>query len=163
MYNQTPETFPVQFIEANVLDPNFTEKYAHLRGQFDYVHSANVIHLFHYEDQIIFLRNLAFMAKAGGQLFGRQVGEAEDSPTLSVRIEGKGDRFTPNQFRQMWVDATGSQADGWESRLVNYDELRLAQGYKKHSLEWTVRAPEKLPMNNYTVVVEELETKQPEG
>lgn len=152
MYNQTSETFPVRFVEANLIEPNFAGKYAHLRGQFDYVHSANVIHLFNYEEQMTFLRNLAFLAKPGALLFGRQVGEAEDSPTLSLRIEGKGERFTPNQFRQMWVDATGSQADGWESRLVEYDELRLARDYKKHSLEWMVKAPDRLSTDDQRVM-----------
>ncbi|KAK2763739.1 hypothetical protein FQN54_009355 [Arachnomyces sp. PD_36] len=148
MYNQSSENIPVRFVEANLLDPNFTTRHDNLRGQFDYVHSANVVHLFDYEGQMTFLRNLAFLAKPGGLLWGRQVGEAEDSPTRSLRIEGKGDRFTPNEFRQMWVDATCSQVAGWESRLVKYDELRLAQDYKKYSLEWVMNAPEQICVNS---------------
>ncbi|KAK3935311.1 S-adenosyl-L-methionine-dependent methyltransferase [Diplogelasinospora grovesii] len=142
LYNQSPADFPVTFLQADILSPDFPRRFAHLRAQFDYVHSANVVHLFDYEGQLTFLRHLAFLVKPGGLVWGRQVGEADDSPTRSLRLEGKGDRFTPSEFMRMWRDASGLAGDmDWTSRLVPYDELRLVPDYKKNSLEWAVRMP----------------------
>ncbi|KAK4063519.1 uncharacterized protein Triagg1_9396 [Trichoderma aggressivum f. europaeum] len=119
LYNQNRTDSPTTFVQANILDPDFTRRFSHLKGKFDYVHSANVIHLFDYASQVAFLRALAFLAKPGGLVWGRQVTETEDSPTRSVKLEGKGERFTPVEFMRMWTTATGFQGPGieWTSRI----------------------------------------------
>ncbi|KAI0406632.1 hypothetical protein F4802DRAFT_87795 [Xylaria palmicola] len=143
LYNHTPKELSTTFVQANVLDPEFTRRFSHLRGQFDYVYSANVVHLFDHASQIAFLQALAFLVKPGGAVWGRQVAETEDSPTRSVRLPGKGERFTAVEFMRMWVAATGIEGSSleWTSKLVPYDELRLVPDYKKNCLEWCVRMP----------------------
>ncbi|KAH0175016.1 hypothetical protein KCU67_g470, partial [Aureobasidium melanogenum] len=140
MDNQTRDDFKVQLVDADVLAPNFFERHHHLEGKFDFVHSANVIHLFNREQQLRFIAALAFLVKPGGLVWGRQVGEHDDSPTRGKKIDGKVDRFTPAELMGMWVEATGWSAVSLEyrSRLVAYDELRHIPDYKL-SIEWTIR------------------------
>lgn len=143
LYNQPTKAFPITFIAADVLDPRFFKRHSNLRARFEYVYSANVVHLFDYNNQIAFLRVLAFLTKPGGLIWGRQVGEEETSATHSVKLEGKGERFTPNEFRRMWMEAIGVKTNDleWMSRLVPYDELRLVKDYKRLSMEWALRMP----------------------
>ncbi|KAG8630059.1 hypothetical protein KVT40_001678 [Elsinoe batatas] len=142
LYNHTQKDLKVHLIGADVLASDFFDRHQGLKGTFDIVHSANVIHLFDRKQQIRFLSALAFLVKPGGLVWGRQVGEDENSPTWGKKIAGKGERFTPAEFRTMWIEATGWSLASWDycSRLVIYDELRLIPDYKRLSLEWSVRA-----------------------
>ena len=144
MYSQRPGKSAVRFREADVLDPQFRETCSDLAGQFDFVHSANVIHLFDEDNQEQFLRSLAFLAKPGGPVWGRPVGLEDNSLAPQYRQpEGKGARFTVNRFRKLWARATGwDMADGrFTANLVAYDELQILRADKRWSMQWTVRAP----------------------
>ena len=131
-----------------MLDPGFFLKFKDLAGQFDFVHSANVIHLFQEPQQEAFAQALAFLIKPGGLIWGRQVGlEADDDGKETTdrfrQPEGKGMRFTIVQFRRLWLRATGWHAEtlAFEAELVPYDELRERRADKDFVLQWCVRAP----------------------
>jgi len=158
LFNQTPRSFGIRFVQADILSVDFYTRYAHLAGQFDYVHSANVIHLFDADTQHRFAQVLSFLCKPGGIIWGRQVGESDDSATRGLKIEGKGHRFTANEFRRMWLDSTGwDQIDiEFESRLVRYEEMRLLPEYKRNSLEWVVKVPSAAAFNRKFLQVEEI-------
>ena len=134
----------VRFRQADVLSPHFFDKCSDLRDAFDFVHTANVIHLYDEAHQESFLRALAFLVKPGGVIWGRQVGIDEDESMSRYRQpEGKGVRFTVNQFRQLWSQATGwdtAQAQ-FEAMLTSYDELRTPRVDKRFSMQWIIRAP----------------------
>jgi len=143
LYNQTRNSFGAQFMEANVLDPRFFEECSGLAGRFDFVHTANVIHLYDEAQQETFLRAISFLVKPGGLIWGRQVGISEDSTKLSRQPEGKGARFTVDEFRELWLAATGwdSVLTHFEAILVPYDELRSPRADKRLSMQWSIRAP----------------------
>jgi len=147
LYNQAPNGFGAQFREADVLHPRFFEECSDLAGRFDFVHTANVIHLYDEAQQEAFLRALSFLVKPGGLIWGRQVGIVEDSTHQYRQPEGKGARFTVNQFRLLWLAATGwnSALTHFEAILVPYDELRSPRADKRLSMQWSVRAPERTP------------------
>lgn len=107
LYNQAESSFGVRFRKADVLDPHFYDNSSDLACRFDFVHTANVIHLYDEAQQEVFLRALAFLVKPGGLIWGRQVGIDEGSTNQHRHPEGKGARFTVNQFRQLWLAATG--------------------------------------------------------
>ena len=148
LYNQRPQDLGVRFREADVLDPGFFKQCKDLGGQFDFVHSANVIHLFDEIQQEAFAQVLAFLVKPGGTIWGRQVGLEDDiddeAATNHLRQpEGKGKRFTIAQFRRLWLRATGWDAKRleFEAELVPYDELRDQRVDKRFVLQWSICAP----------------------
>jgi hypothetical protein len=115
-----------------------------LADQFDFVHSANVIHLFDECHQEQFLRSLAFLVRPGGMIWGRQVGLEDNDLALPYRQpEGKGARFTMNEFQKLWANATGWDTGGgrFTAKLVEYDELKIPRADKRWSMQWTLRAP----------------------
>lgn len=148
LYNHRPHDLGVRFREADVLDSDFFKKCKDLAGQFDFVHSANVIHLFDETQQEAFIQALIFLVKPGGTIWGRQVGleDRGDRGKATNRFrqpEGKGMRFTIVQFRRLWLRATGWDAErlGFEAELVPYDELRDQRPDKRFVLQWSVCAP----------------------
>ncbi|KAL9126119.1 MAG: hypothetical protein Q9217_004780 [Psora testacea] len=144
LYNQPGWALGPRFRQADVLEPHFFDKCSDLANAFDFVHTANVIHLYDEAHQEAFLRALAFLAKPGGMIWGRQVGINEDHCMSRYRQpEGKGVRFTVNQFRQLWSRATGwdtAQAQ-FEATLTPYEELRSPRADKRFSMQWSIRAP----------------------
>jgi len=148
LYNQARYDFGAQFREADVLHPRFFEECSDLAGRFDFVHTANVIHLYDEAQQEAFLRTLSFLVKPGGLIWGRQVGIDEDSTDQYQQPEGKGARFTVNEFRLLWLTATGwdSALTYFKAILVPYDELRSPRADKRLSMQWSVRAPVLTPM-----------------
>ena len=144
LYNQPGWSLGARFRQADVLEPHFFDKRNDLADAFDFVHTANVIHLYDEAHQETFLRALAFLVKPGGIIWGRQVGIDEDESMSRYRQpEGKGVRFTVNQFRQLWFRATGwdtAQAQ-FEAMLTPYDELRSSRADKRFSMHWSLRAP----------------------
>ena len=148
LYNHRPQDLGVQFREADVLDSGFFKKCKDLAGRFDFVHSANVIHLYDESQQETFLQALAFLVKPGGIVWGRQVGldDNDDNKEATSRFrqpKGKGMRFNIAQFRQLWLRATGWDAKmlKYEAVLVPYNELRDQRADKRFVLQWSVRAP----------------------
>ena len=152
LYNDRPEALGVRFLEIDVLDRDIFKKCKEFAGTFDFVHSANVIHLFDESQQRSYIQALAFLVKPGGLVWGRQVGledpsDHSDDEMTSHRVfrqpEGKGVRFTIMQFRQLWLSATGwdSTAIVYEAELVPYEELRVQSDDKRFVLQWSVRAP----------------------
>lgn len=147
LYKHRPQDLEVRFRQADVLDPGFFKKCKDLAGQFDFVHSANVIHLFNETQQEAFIQALVFLVKPGGMVWGRQVGleDNEDGKEATERFrqpEGKGTRFTIAQFRRLWLRATGWDANTlkFEAELVPYDELRDQRADKRFVLQWSIRA-----------------------
>ena len=63
--NQARYGFGAQFREVDDLHPRFIEEYSDLAGRFDFVITANVIHLYNEAQQEAFLRALAFLVKPG--------------------------------------------------------------------------------------------------
>ncbi len=63
MYNQDEKSFRLRFVEVDMLATDFFHRNEHLKVQFDYVHTANVIHLFNEEQQMRFIIALAFLVK----------------------------------------------------------------------------------------------------
>ena len=146
LYNHRPQDLGVQFHEADMLDSSFFTKRKDLASQFDFVHSANVIHLFDETQQEAFVQALAFLVKPGGTVWGRQVGLEDDEEEATKRWrqpEGKGMRHTIAQFRRLWLRATGWDAKMLEfkAELVPYDELRDRRADKRFVLQWSVLAP----------------------
>ncbi len=89
-------------------DLTFFDECSDLGDAFDFVHTANVIHLYDEAHQKLFLRALAFLVKPDGIVWGRQIGIDKDkSMSRYQQPEGKAVRFTVNQFRQLWPRATG--------------------------------------------------------
>ncbi|KAL2037668.1 hypothetical protein N7G274_009613 [Stereocaulon virgatum] len=147
LYNQSQYSFGAQFRVADVLDPRLRERCGDLDSKFDFVHTANVIHLYDEAQQEVLLRALAFLVKPGGLVWGRQVGIEERSIDQHRQPEGKGVRFTMNQFRRLWLAATGWEtASGqFEAILTPYDELRTPRKDKRFSMQWSIRAPVEAP------------------
>ena len=144
LYNQPGWSLGARFRQADVLGPHFFDECKDLADAFDFVHTANVVHLYDEAHQESFLRALAFLVKPGGMIWGRQVGLEEDESRSHYRQpEGKGVRFTVNGFRQLWSRATNwdtAQAQ-FEAILTPYDELRSPQANKRFSMQWSIRAP----------------------
>lgn len=144
MYNDHVRSTVPSFRQADVLAKNFESRNPDLDSKFDFVHSANVIHLFSPDQQLNFLRALVFLAKPGGLLWGRQVGLQEDENQEKYRQpEGKGARFTVQQFESLISEATGwdRSSFGYEGRLVKYHELRNPRPDKEWVLQWCVQVP----------------------
>ncbi|KAG7086729.1 hypothetical protein E1B28_002662 [Marasmius oreades] len=144
MYNEYSKS-PFEFREADVLSKDFCRFNPGLESGFDFVHSANVIHLFEATRQLQFFRIMAFLAKPGGCIWGRQVGLIEDENTEVYRQpSGKGARFTASEFKSLIVEATGWDEEeiGYQSRMVKYTELRDARKDKGWVLQWSIRVPE---------------------
>ena len=149
LYNDRPKDLRVQFLEIDVLDPDFFKKYKQFAGTFDFVHSANVIHLFNEPQQESFIRALAFLVKPGGLVWGRQVGledpsdDEQNTHRAFRQPQGKGVRFTVMEFRQLWLRATGwdSTAVVYEAELAPYEELRVRKDDKRFVLQWSIRVP----------------------
>lgn len=143
MYNDTSKP-PFKFRQIDVLSKDFYAKNARLESCFDFVHSANVLHLFDPDKQLQFLQVMAFLVKPGGCLWGRQVGLADDEDrTIYRQPSGKGARFSASEFKALVLDATGWAEDDivYQSQLVEYTELRDARRHKKWVLQWSVRIP----------------------
>ena len=124
LYNQRPGKSAVRYRIADVLHPQFQEKCSDLAGQFDFVHTANVIHLFDEHNQERFLQSLAFLVRPEGVVWGRQVGLEDNDMALYYRQPaGKGARFTVNEFRKLWARVTGWDTTGgrFTAKLVEYD------------------------------------------
>ncbi|KAJ8080805.1 hypothetical protein PM082_017640 [Marasmius tenuissimus] len=143
LYNEYSKS-SFEFREADVLSKDFYRFNPDLESAFDFVHSANVIHLFDAAKQIQFLQVMAFLAKPGGYVWGRQVGLIEDENTETYRQpSGKGARFTPSEFKSLIVDATGWDEEGidYQSHMVKYTELRDTRKDKQWVLQWSFRVP----------------------
>ncbi|EZF78364.1 hypothetical protein H105_00617 [Trichophyton soudanense CBS 452.61] len=88
LYNKAQQCF--KFRHADMLDINFADKYSDLEKKFQFIHTANVLHLFSVKEQDIFFRNLIYLAKPGGIIWGRQVGLAANNHPSFRQPEGKG-------------------------------------------------------------------------
>jgi hypothetical protein len=138
------ESSKLQLRQADMLDPGFKDKTRDLKHKFQFVHTANVIHLFDVVDQKTFFQNLVHLTKPGGIIWGRQVGLADDNNQwLYKQPEGKGARFTIKGFRDFLLDITGwNLADiQFEAQLVEYDELRVKRMDKNWVLQWSIHVP----------------------
>ena len=94
LYNQLGWSLGARFRQADVLGLHFFDKCSDLANAFDFVHTANVIHLYDEAHQESFLRALAFLVKPSGMIWGRQVGIDEDESMSGYRHpDGKGVRF----------------------------------------------------------------------
>ncbi|KAG1817400.1 hypothetical protein EV424DRAFT_1624033 [Suillus variegatus] len=143
MYNEG-DTPSIKFKQTDALDPLLCERNASLESKFDFVHSANVVHLFQTEGQLAFIRSMAFLAKPGGLMWDRQVGLANGPDGAKYKHEeGKGTRFTADEFKELILDATGWREEDiiYRSELVAYSELRMAKPDKNWVLQWSVRVP----------------------
>ncbi|KAG1808902.1 uncharacterized protein BJ212DRAFT_1467045 [Suillus subaureus] len=143
MYNEG-DTPSIKFKQTDALDPLFCERNARLESKFDFVHSANVLHLFQTEGQLAFIRSMAFLVKPGGLMWGRQVGLANGPDGAKYKHEeGKGTRFTAGEFKELILDATGWREEDivYRSGLVAYSELRIVKPGKNWVLQWSVRVP----------------------
>lgn len=144
MHNEGYRSTEFSFRQADVLCKNFYNSHSDLESRFDFVHSANVIHLFPHAKQLVFLRALVFLAKPGGLIWGRQVGLTQDENTARYRQpEGKGARYTLLEFRSLIVEATGWDDNdvSFEGQLSEYEELRVARPDKRWVLQWCLRVP----------------------
>ena len=158
LYNEDSVSQGFEFRCADVLAKNFCSQHADLNSRFDFVHSANVIHLFAPAQQICFLKALVFRAKPGGLIWGRQVGLSEDDLINEYRQpSGKGARFTAVEFKTLIYEATSWAEDEmvYEHRLVEYEELRMARQDKHWVLQWSVRVPlDKEPKTRFVEISE---------
>ncbi|KAE8406592.1 hypothetical protein BDV37DRAFT_58451 [Aspergillus pseudonomiae] len=143
LYNEDLATTKLRFQQADLVDPSFPSKHAHLHNKFHLVHSANVIHLFGVAEQEIFFRNLIHLVAPGGMIWGRQVGLADDLGVGHHQLEGKGARFTIDEFRKLVLRAGGwgETEARYEAQFVKYREIRAAHQYKAWVLQWSVQVP----------------------
>ncbi len=143
LYDETVLPFETRY--ADVLAESFFVENTDLSSRFDFVHSANVIHLYGEEQQISFFKALAFMVKPGGLIWGRQVGLSKDDELREEHRQpsGKGARFTGAEFKTLILQATGwpEAAIMYEHQTVLYEELRQARADKQWVLQWSVRVP----------------------
>jgi hypothetical protein len=131
-----------------MLDPRFPQKNKDLQDAFDFVHTANVLHLFDVNNQEICFRNLVSLVKPRGIIWGRQVGLPDAYKPSYKQPDGKGARFTIAEFRDFCLGIMHwSLADiEFEAQLVKYDELRIPREDGQWVLQWSIRVPErKLP------------------
>jgi len=54
LYNEDRESNKIRFYQADMLDPHFAQKNIDIQYKFDFVHTANVIHLFDRREQELF-------------------------------------------------------------------------------------------------------------
>ena len=144
LYNEDSASRGFEFRQADILAKNFISRNADLVSRFDFVHSANVIHLYSPVQQVRFLAAMAFLAMPGGLMWGRQVGLSEDDLVDGYRQpSGKGARFTAAEFKSVILQATGwAEEDvAYVHRLVKYEELRIARKAKRWVLQWSVQVP----------------------
>lgn len=144
LYNdkRAKDTFTLR--HADVLAKNFYSRNSDLDSSFDFVHSANVIHLYSPAQHLDFLRALVFLAKPNGLVWVRQVGLQEDEFIREYRQpEGKGARYTVREFQSLIEEATGwEKAEiNYEGQMVEYDELRIRRPDKRWVLQWRFRVP----------------------
>ncbi|KAL9110333.1 MAG: hypothetical protein Q9227_005064 [Pyrenula ochraceoflavens] len=145
LYNEDGRASKLRFRQEDMLSPKFIDETSDLCNRFDFVHTANVIHLFTPKNQETFFRNLLHLAKPAGTIWGRQVGLADDmNQAIYKHPEGKGSRFTISEFRAFIAGITGWTAEDmrFEAQLVEYDELRIQRVDKKWVLQWSIRVPE---------------------
>ncbi|KAJ5559812.1 hypothetical protein N7513_002211 [Penicillium frequentans] len=143
LYNEDLMSTKLRFRKADMTDPKFATKYPELKSRFHFVHSANVIHLFGMAEQEVFFRNLVHLVAPGGTIWGRQVGLIEGFNSGYRQPEGKGARFTINEFREMAL-RVGDWAEHdvqYEGQLVKYDEIRAQRKDKEWVLQWSIRIP----------------------
>lgn len=143
LYNEDLNASKLRFRQADLVDSNFAMKYPELGNRFHFVHSANVIHLFGIAKQEIFFRNLVHLVAPGGTIWGRQVGLTEQFEKGYRQPEGKGARFTINEFRDLALRAGNwdEQEARYEAQLVKYDEIRAQRQDKAWVLQWSVKVP----------------------
>ena len=143
LYNEPP-TSKLRFRQADMLDPKFAERNTNLQDRFHFVHTTNVIHLFDIKGQETFFRNLIYLAKPRGVIWGRQVGLAEDENVSAYRQpDGKGLRFTVNEFREFCFGISGWSPEEarFDAQLVKYDEIRAKRVDKQWVLQWSITVP----------------------
>ncbi|KAJ2903744.1 hypothetical protein MKZ38_009396 [Zalerion maritima] len=133
LYNESESSPVAQFRQADMLHPEFANTYYDLKDKFQFVHTANVIHLFDIRGQEIFFRNLLYLVKPGGTVWGRQVGLAADHQPEHKQPDGKGYRFTMMEFRDWCLRIANWDVEdvGFEAQLVEYDELRAKREDKR--------------------------------
>lgn len=143
LYNEDLATTKLHFQQADMINPDFPTKYPDLRDRFQFVHSANVIHLFEVAGQEIFFRNLVHLVAPGDTIWGRQVGLAEEFEEGYRQPVGKGARFTINEFRDLVLDVGNwDEKDAqYEAQLVKYDEIWAQRQDKAWVLQWSVKVP----------------------
>jgi len=127
-----------------MVGPKFAERNRDLEDGIHFVHTANVIHLFDMKGQETFFRNLIYLAKPGGVIWGRQVGLAEDDDISTYRQpDGKGLRFTTNEFREFCLGISGWNPEEarFDAQLVKYDEIRTKRVDKQWALQWSITVP----------------------
>ena len=75
--------------------------------------------------------------------WGRQVGLADDFGVGHHQLEGKGARFTIDEFRKLALRAGGwgETEARYEAQLVKYGEIRAEHQYKAWVLQWSVKVP----------------------
>lgn len=158
LYNESRNAAGFRFRQADMLDPKFSETNIDLQDAYHFVHTANVIHLFGLKDQEIFFRNLVYLAKPGGRIWGRQVGLQEDEFQSSYKQpDGKGARFTMKEFRNFCLEITRwSLADiNFEAQLVRYEEIRAPRKDKQWVLQWSIQvSPRKLATDRILLMEE---------
>jgi len=153
LFNEEGNSPAIKFLQGDALDPKFSLRFTRLESKFDYVHSANVVHLFNELQQIDFIRSLAFLVRPGGVIWGRQVGLADTPSGRKFKHEdGKGTRFTINEFKQLILEATGWNGEtvDYKAQLVAYDELRASAPGKRWVLQWSIRVPLDKPKLHYS-------------
>jgi hypothetical protein len=146
LYNESRNATGFRFRQADMLDPKFSETNSDLQDAYHFVHTANVIHLFGLKDQENFFRNLVYLAKPGGRVWGRQVGLQEDEFQSSYKQpDGKGARFMIKEYRNFCLEITRwSLADiSFEAQLVRYDEIWAPRNDKQWVLQWSIQVPQK--------------------
>lgn len=128
LFNDTPETFPVPFLEGDILDPAFLELSAPahmlprdplpdlsalttltpLNGRLSAIHASMLFHLFTEDKQLQLARALAGLLAPtpGAMIFGWHTGETEKGFIRSARL-ANGDPVpmfchSAESWKEMW-------------------------------------------------------------
>jgi hypothetical protein len=114
------------FIEADILDTN-SRSLKFLDGKLDIINSTHVIHVFTYEDQILFLKRMVSMLKdeKGAMIIGRMTGNEEAGYHLqqggsAARVTTKSGvgiwEHNVESFQGLWEKVANATGTEWELR-----------------------------------------------
>jgi len=154
LFRSSPESFPVQFIEGNALDPAFLSPFLgavepmekvnlsniktlnHLRGQVSVIWAAALFHLFSEKDQRQLAHALGRLLspESGSIIFGAHIASdnkgtmVDESSEKSVRLFC----HNPDSWKELWVGTSTDQtirpvdeAGGLDAAVFSPDSVRV--------------------------------------
>ena len=107
------DKFRAEFMETDILNPN--EKLKSLTGKIDIISVTNVLHQWHWDDQVTAAKQLSLFSRPGTMVVGYQAGVLGGPMTASEKPEYTTRLQNVESWKQMWDVVGESTGTEWKS------------------------------------------------